>query len=97
MSFVSTLWKRGGVALATLLATVSSAYAADPGIYKDRIVIGAYLPLQSGLAAGSAQLRAGADAYFQHINEQGGIHGRKILYGDNYSDRLTTTILAGCH
>lgn len=95
MSFVSTLWKRGGVALATLLATVSSAYAADPGIYKDRIVIGAYLPLQSGLAAGSAQLRAGADAYFQHINEQGGIHGRKIQWiveNDSYNPQQTIAI-----
>lgn len=61
---------------------------AENGVTKDEIVIGAFLPLQSGLAAGAAQVRDGALAYAQHINDQGGINGRKIKWlteNDSYN------------
>jgi ABC-type branched-subunit amino acid transport system substrate-binding protein len=71
------------------------AFAADPGIKKDKIIIGAYLPLQSGVAAGATQVRDGADAYFRHINETGGIHGRKIEWiveNDSYNPQQALAV-----
>lgn len=73
-----------------------AAQAADPGVGKDKIVIGAYLPLQSGLAAGANQVREGVDAYFRHINAQGGVHGRKIEWiveNDSYNPQQTVAVV----
>jgi ABC-type branched-subunit amino acid transport system substrate-binding protein len=72
------------------------ALAADPGISSDTIKIGSFLPLQSGLAAGATQLRDGASAYFKFINDQGGIHGRKvdwIVENDSYNPQQTVAVL----
>ena len=41
---------------------VKSGWAASRGVRDDKIIIGSFLPLQSGLAAGAVQLRDGADA-----------------------------------
>src|SRR5687767_6296121 len=54
------------------------AWPADPGVTNDKIVLGSFLPLQSGLAAGATQMKEGTDAYFRSINDAGGVHGRKI-------------------
>lgn len=81
--------KRLVIALgAATLALCGPVAAAENGITKDEIVIGAFLPLQSGLAAGAAQVRDGANAYAQYINDQGGINGRKIRWiteNDSYN------------
>lgn len=72
------------------------AWAAAPGVTADKIVIGSFLPLQSGLAAGAAQMRDGADAWFQHVNAQGGVHGRKIEWrveNDSYNPQQTVAVL----
>jgi branched-chain amino acid transport system substrate-binding protein len=52
---------------------------AQPGVTKDTITIGATYPL-SGSATAYAALAVGANAYFQHVNDEGGVHGRKIKY-----------------
>jgi branched-chain amino acid transport system substrate-binding protein len=73
-----------------------AAMAADPGITRDKIVIGSFLPLQSGLAAGATQLRDGASAYFKFVNDQGGINGRKIEWiveNDSYNPQQTVAVL----
>lgn len=75
---------------------MKSVWAAARGVTDDKIVIGSFLPLQSGLAAGAAQLRDGADAWFQHVNDQGGIHGRKIEWrveNDSYNPQQTAAVL----
>lgn len=75
---------------------VKSGWAASPGVRDDRIIIGSFLPLQSGLAAGAVQLRDGADAWFKHTNDQGGIHGRKIEWrveNDSYNPQQTVAVL----
>ena len=72
------------------------AWAAEPGISKTQIKIGSFLPLQSGLSAGATQLRDGADSYFKFINDQGGIHGRKIEWiveNDSYNPQQTVAVL----
>lgn len=77
-------------------AVACSVLAADPGISKDKIVLGAFLPLQSGLAAGATQMKEGTDAYFRHINERGGVHGRKIEWiaeNDNYNPQQAAAVV----
>jgi branched-chain amino acid transport system substrate-binding protein len=91
--------QRRGFMMATVVAASGLpglAVAADPGISRDRILIGSFLPLQSGLAAGATQLRDGADSYFKHVNANGGIHGRKIEWiveNDSYNPQQTVAVL----
>lgn len=67
--------------------TALSAHA-EPGISDKEIRLGGILPLQSGLSAGATQYRDGLDSYFKWVNANGGIHGRKIVWGaenDSYN------------
>src|SRR3954447_26721688 len=84
-----------GVLSSPMLSLAFPAFA-EPGISKDKITIGAYLPLQSGLSAGATQLRDGADAYFRFVNDSGGIHGRKIEWlveNDSYNPQQTVAVV----
>ncbi len=49
------------------------------GVGQREILLGGHLPLSGGLQA-VGDVAKGADAYFQYINEQGGVHGRLIRY-----------------
>ena len=83
----------GGAAAAGLPA---KAWSADPGVTKDKVVLGSFLPLQSGLAAGATQMREGCDAYFKSINEAGGVNGRKIEWiveNDSYNPQQTAAVV----
>jgi branched-chain amino acid transport system substrate-binding protein len=58
------------------------------GITKEKVIVGAFQPLQGPLAAEAKQVAEGVKAYFAHINEKGGVNGRKIEYkveNDNYN------------
>src|ERR1700760_1629613 len=78
-----------GTLLAAALAT-SSAHAQkkhDPGATDTEIRIGQTLPF-SGPASAYASIGKTQAAYFNMINEQGGVNGRKInliQYDDSYS------------
>jgi ABC-type branched-subunit amino acid transport system substrate-binding protein len=78
-----------GAAL-TLALSASSAYAQkkyDPGASDTEIRIGQTVPF-SGPASAYATIGKAQAAYFQMINDQGGINGRKIKliqYDDAYS------------
>ena len=88
------IWMATLVFAATTLA--SSVCAGDPGITADKILLGSYLPLQSGLAAGANQLRDGADAYFKFVNDSGGIHGRTVKWtaeNDSYNPQQTIAVV----
>jgi hypothetical protein len=37
------------------------AQSADPGVTGDKVILGSFLPLQSGLAAGATQMKEGND------------------------------------
>ncbi len=71
--------------LAVLMAFVAAAPAAlaggaaDPGVAKDRIVIGSSGPL-TGDAVSTAGVLRGAEAYFKYVNARGGVNGRKIAF-----------------
>jgi branched-chain amino acid transport system substrate-binding protein len=51
-----------------------------PGVSKDSIALGATMPLSGSAAAGGQGASEAAKAYFDMVNEQGGVKGRKIKY-----------------
>ena len=53
--------------------------ASDVGVTKDTITLGATYPL-SGTASAYADIAKSMNAYFQYVNDKGGINGRKINY-----------------
>lgn len=65
-------------ALLTFAFVMAFAQAADPGVTADQILIGNWGP-QSGPAAAWGSVTTAVDAYFRYINDQGGIHGRKLV------------------
>jgi branched-chain amino acid transport system substrate-binding protein len=85
--------------LAILVAAAAlpeGAWSADPGVTKDKVTLGSFLPLQSGLAAGATQMKEGCDAYFKYINDSGGVNGRKIEWiveNDSYNPQQTAAVV----
>jgi branched-chain amino acid transport system substrate-binding protein len=85
-----------------LLVSISlpaAAFAAGkvPGVTDDEVVIGISVPM-SGPAALWAAMGLGNLAWAQHINDQGGIHGRKIkvvLKDDGYNPARALANLKG--
>ncbi|MBI5440846.1 MAG: ABC transporter substrate-binding protein [Deltaproteobacteria bacterium] len=53
---------------------------AEVGVTEDKIVIGSLGPLTGPIAMVGTSIAAGAKDYFDQVNEQGGIHGRKIVF-----------------
>jgi len=51
-----------------------------PGVTDTEILLGSHLPLSGLAAAWGVPLKAGMDAYFAYINDQGGVHGRTIKF-----------------
>ena len=65
--------------------------ATDPGITKDQILIGATFPA-SGSASAYYSIPKAMTAYFDYVNNQGGVNGRKIKFevlDDGYSPANT--------
>ncbi|MEU9289943.1 ABC transporter substrate-binding protein [Streptomyces sp. NPDC048275] len=84
-------------ALVAMLAPVASACAGPSAAGDDKVIrIGAWHPLTGALASFGIPERAGADAYFDSVNAQGGINGRKIewIVKDNASDPQQTVQIA---
>jgi branched-chain amino acid transport system substrate-binding protein len=83
------------MALRTLTAAVLSAFlltstavaAPVPGVTDTEVVLGITGPL-SGPAAAWGTIALASEAYANHVNQQGGIHGRKlkiVLKDDGYN------------
>src|SRR5437868_1737440 len=92
---LTSRWKFGLLSLIALPLMTGSVFAAEPGVTKDKILLGAFLPLQGGLAAGANQMRDGADAYFKELNAKGGIFGRKVEWrveNDSYNAQQTIAV-----
>lgn len=70
------------------LSFCTSASAADSGITATEIILGQSAPLSGPAAELGIQFNIGANAYFDFINEQGGVHGRKIrlLAEDDFNE-----------
>src|SRR5580704_17842026 len=54
--------------------------ASAPGITPTTITIGSHQPLTGPAAPGYSEIAPGSNAYFQYVNANGGIYGRKIVY-----------------
>lgn len=69
----------GLAALTMLLVSMAPVIAADPGVTDTEIKIGSSTSLTGPIAVwGNRMSRIGPTTYFNHINEQGGVHGRKV-------------------
>jgi branched-chain amino acid transport system substrate-binding protein len=74
------LFTLGAVLAAALAATGAGATPqAEPGLTSTSILIGGTAPL-SGEASSGAGVARGAEAYFNYVNDRGGVQGRKIEY-----------------
>ena len=87
--------KRAALLVALVLAsTASAASTADPGITAKTILLGGTVPL-SGEASAFGSVGPGAKAYFDYVNAQGGVNGRRIeyrYYDDGYDPVQTVQL-----
>jgi hypothetical protein len=61
------------------LALVCSQHAvAENGVTRDSILLGQSVALTGGAAQLGIQMRNGLKAYFDYVNEHGGVNGRKL-------------------
>mgnify|MGYP000433431487 CR=1 FL=1 len=66
------------------------------GVSDDTVKIGTHTPLTGPAAAGYSSISAAATAYFEYLNESGGVHGRSIDYivkDDGYNPATTQTVV----
>ncbi len=66
-----------------------------PGITDDSVLICSYQPM-TGKTSSYFRMGKGADAWFKHLNEEGGINGRKVefrMVDDQYEPARTKTIV----
>jgi branched-chain amino acid transport system substrate-binding protein len=63
--------------LAALAATMTTAQEA-PGVTSNRILLGQAAVFTGPAAQLGIQMRNGIKAYFDYVNERGGVHGRRI-------------------
>jgi branched-chain amino acid transport system substrate-binding protein len=91
------------VCLAGLLAACGTSGSSDsgsntasaPGITATTITIGSTQPLTGRAAPGYSEISASSNAYFRHVNDHGGIFGRKITYyyyDDGYNPTNTASL-----
>jgi ABC-type branched-subunit amino acid transport system substrate-binding protein len=69
--------------------------ASAPGITATTITIGSTQPLTGRAAPGYSEISPASNAYFQHVNDHGGIYGRKITYwyyDDGYNPTNTASL-----
>lgn len=70
--------------------------ASDIGITEDTIKLGAHYPLTGVAAPGYSEIPTGVQAYFDYVNENGGVNGRQIEYiyrDDAYNPTNTTQVV----
>jgi len=75
-----------------LLCSENLRAQAVPGVTDKEVLIGSCAALEGPSSALGAQTVAGAKAYFSLVNEEGGVHGRKlrlISYDDSYDPAKT--------
>ena len=80
-----------GTAAALALATAVPAQAAEPGVTSNKIVIGTTTALTGPAAPGYKDVPVAAQVYFDYVNANGGINGRKIdlrVFDDQYNPAL---------
>jgi branched-chain amino acid transport system substrate-binding protein len=85
----------GAAVIAAIAVTAASgAPAADPGITASSIKIGGTFPL-TGPASLYKTIPAAENAYYQYVNDHGGVNGRKIdftILDDSYDPSKTVPL-----
>lgn len=66
------------LAVASLTATAVPANAAEVGVSSSEIKLGMTLPMTGAASLGYNKIPGAAKAYFDYLNENGGVNGRKI-------------------
>ncbi len=92
MTKAATLAGVGAIALAGM---TTGTLAAAPGVSDKEVLICAYQPM-TGKVSSYFRMGKGADAWFKHINDTGGINGRMIKYkmvDDKYEPPRTKNIV----
>ncbi|GAB2675144.1 ABC transporter substrate-binding protein [Thalassiella azotivora] len=105
-----TAWRRGTV-LATSAALVlalaacgdgqegtggDSASGPVPGVTDTEVVVGTHMPLTGPASAGYSKIAPATKAYFDYVNDNGGVHGRQIRYevkDDQYNPATTQQVV----
>lgn len=67
-----------------------------PGVTDTEIVVGTHMPLTGPAAAGYSKIAPATKAYFDYVNANGGVNGRKITYkimDDGYNPANTQTVV----
>ncbi len=70
--------------------------ASAPGITATTITVGSHQPLTGPAAPGYSEIAPASNAYFQYVNANGGIYGRKIVYkylDDAYNATTTSSVV----
>jgi len=81
----------GGWVLAILAAALAQGASAQSGVTADKIRLGQAAVFTGPAAQLGIQMRNGIKAYFDHVNEKGGVHGRQlelITEDDRYEQPL---------
>jgi ABC-type branched-subunit amino acid transport system substrate-binding protein len=76
--------------------TSAAPTASDVGITPTSVKVGAHFPLTGVAAPGYADIPTGAKAYFDYVNANGGVNGRKIDYvykDDAYNPTQTSQVV----
>ena len=79
---------------AVAVSTTGIAQAADQGVSKTEIVLGTTVPLTGPAAPGYKDIAPASAAYFDYVNKNGGINGRKVrlvIKDDQYNPASTVT------
>jgi branched-chain amino acid transport system substrate-binding protein len=74
----------------------SSASSNAPGVTATTITVGTHQPLTGPAAPGYSKISPATKAYFDYVNANGGINGRKIEYkvlNDSYNPATTQTVV----
>jgi ABC-type branched-subunit amino acid transport system substrate-binding protein len=81
------------ISLATVLLTCTAfAASAEDGVTESTILIGQTVGVTGTVAGPVKEMNEGARAYFDQVNKQGGVHGRKIefrILDDKFDPALT--------
>lgn len=86
----------GKLSSAALALLIAHAVQAEPGVTADKIVIGQSAGFTGSIAGTVKELTAGAQAYFDTVNAQGGIHRRKIVLesmDDGFDPKRTPEVI----
>jgi ABC-type branched-subunit amino acid transport system substrate-binding protein len=84
------------IVVAIVLAGCGSSGSSEPGVSATSVTFGSHQPLTGPAAPGYSEIAPASQAFFDYLNAQGGINGRKIhlIYKDDeYNPAKTVTVV----